>query len=244
MTSPIDLCNRALSLIGARSTISSFSEGSAEAINCNLWYDTLRKQLLRGAPWGFARAQAPLSMLGDLGHGTSQYPWPYKYSYPSDAIKIRYIIPGQVSQSPIVPTTGSLQPVGFTGPSRANRFLINSDPTGRVILSNVANALVIYTMNQIDPAMFDDLFAEALVQALSAHLVIPLSGNAAMRPQFIQSAMGALNEARAADGNEAVPSTDHTPDWIAARGPVPMTPLDVFGLGSWYSGFDNVTWGM
>jgi hypothetical protein len=119
MSSPIDICNRALSDIGARANITSFSENSAAAQQCALWYDHLRKALLRGAHWNFARAQVELSPLGDLASGTSPYPWPFKYTYPPDALKVRYVLPP-------TPASGSLDPL-FCTPSRNNRFLPIND---------------------------------------------------------------------------------------------------------------------
>ena len=51
----VDICNEALSVMGSRSTIASLTENSAEAIQCNLRYETVRDQLLRLAPWAFAK---------------------------------------------------------------------------------------------------------------------------------------------------------------------------------------------
>lgn len=232
MTSPVDICNAALSLMGSRSTITNLNEGSAEAINCSIWYDRLRKQLLRSAPWGFARTQVLLTQLGSLAASTAPYPWAYKYSYPNDCLKLRYILP-----QPSDPTQ-----VTCWSPSRAYRFLVANDPSGRVLLSNVFSAIGVYTKDEGNPAMFDPLFEGALIALLAAHLVIPLSGNANMRAQFIQLARDTITEAKVADGNEAIPTSDFTPDWIAARGASSFAPA-IFDLGQWYSGYDNMSWG-
>ncbi len=53
-----------------------------------------------------------------------------------------------------------------------------------------------------------------------------------------------------ADGNEAIPVTDHSVDWITTRevgswgtwnGAV---NAGVLGLGQWYGGWDSMNWAM
>lgn len=243
MTSQIDICNRALAVAGTRSTIDSFDEGTAESIQAALWYDTTRQELLRAAPWSFARATGVLSQLGSAQAGMSQYPWPYMYAYPVDCMKARYVL------GP-TPVAGGDQPLWCdSGPSRANKFLIGSALVGvppqrvRVLLSNRDQAQLVYTADIQDVGMFDPLFQGALVQLLASRFAIPLSGNVGMRAQFLQSANDAVTVARAADGNEAMTSTDHVPDWISARMVGGFEASGDFPYGTWYSGFDNVSWG-
>lgn len=240
MASEIDIANRALSEIGTRSTIASFSEGSAESEQCALWYDKLRQMLLRAAPWGFARKQATLSALGTLSAGTSQYPWPYKYAYPADALRVRYLLPP-------TPPIGNM-PMFWGGPSRANRFLIGQDVNGlgqpiKVLLATLESAQAVYIADTTDVSLFDPSFDVALTALLSYKLVIPLSGNVAMKSEFRTLADSMITTARVADGNEAMPTTEHTPDWIMARGDGMVYPSMFGELGNWYLGYDNLDWG-
>jgi len=241
MGSPIDICNMALSDIGARSTIASFDEGSKEAAACAVWYDELRRSLLRGAPWGFARKTAPLS-----AQPTTQWPWSYMYTYPADCLKARYILPPPPADWD--PTQGSvLWP--WTGPDRAYRFLIANNFDGtfqrKVLLSNVPDAYLIYTVDVENVELFDPLFKQALAAWLSAKIVLQLTGNVQMRAAFLSTAKDAVDSARAIDGNEALATTDHTPDWIVARGlPAAYQQFGNYNLpGIWYSGFDAIAWG-
>lgn len=248
MPSPIDICNMALSEIGTRSTIAAFDEGSAESEQCSVWYDSLREMLLRAAPWGFSRAQANLALLGTLGENTSPNPWPYKYLYPADALRVRYMLPPQPNNSGLIPNDALLS---YCGPSRANRFIIGNDldefsNQRKVVLTNVKDTQAVYIIDVQDVSLFDASFRIALVGLLAFKLVIPLTGNAGMRRDFALSAQDAINSARAADGNEAISSTDHTPDWISARGGDSGNPYadPLWGqLGSWFVGWDNISWG-
>ena len=250
MTSPVDICNRALSDIGAQATITSLDDPGVEGVNCKLWYDKLRTMLLRSAHWGFARAQVGLSELGNLQAGTSAYPWQYKYQYPSDCLKVRYLLYPQVlsSASSGIPLTGDSWAGEGLMPSRANRFLIASDKDGaganrRVILSNVQQAVGVYTADIADPYMFDPLFEDALCAALSARLILPITGNAGMKSSFEQLVLAKVTSARVADGNEALPTSDSTPDWIRTRGISPYFDLGIGSLGSFYGSWDQLGWG-
>lgn len=248
MTSPIDICNRALSEIGTRSTIADFSEGSTEASACALWYDHMRQQLLRAAPWGFSRAQKSLSALGSWATQTSPYPWGFKYTYPPGALKVHYILPPNPVADSALPVAAMQNP--WCRPSRENRFIVASDTdpstltTRKVLLSNLADAQCVYTIDETNPDLFDPQFSQALTAAIAAKIVIALTGNAGMRAGFIQSAMDAVTAARVSDGNEAMPTTDHTPDWMAVRGYADLATPYATSLGLWYVGYDSISWGM
>lgn len=249
MSSIVDICNRALSKIGVQAAIASLAEASNEAVQCALWYDNVRTSLLRTAPWGFARRTLALTQLGDLADNTAPYPYLYKYAYPSDCVKLRYLL------APQAVATNSISPpqVGNPGnagawlmPSRENRFIVAADVDGmgvqsKVILSNVYQALGVYTMDVVNPDMFDDMFDGALSVALAAHLVMPLTGKVGLAETFAKIAEQSILNARAADANEAIPSVDHTPDWITTRG-VGSYGGPYATWGNWFGGYDSMAW--
>ncbi len=258
MTSAVNIANRALSKLGTQKTISDFTGSSPASVQCGLWYDTVRRALLRTAPWGFARQQLVLTQMGDaFPDQTSPYPYLYMYAYPADCLKLRYVLPvppSTTTQTPVPSGTVNFLPLR---PRRDCRFIVANNPTStggadptitnqRVILTNVPNAIGVYTYNAIDPNQFDPLFEVGLISALAAELVMPLSGNAGMVQSFRQDAEDKIMRARAADGNEAIPKTDHTPDWIATRmvGGYDYNPYQPDGWGQWYSGYDDMSWGM
>lgn len=77
----IDICARALILIGA-SPITSFDDGTTEAtVAANLYEDTVRDMLSRHR-WRFASGQAQLSRLVDAPSAK----WDAAYQLPSDLI--------------------------------------------------------------------------------------------------------------------------------------------------------------
>lgn len=264
MVSEVDLCNESLSDIGARATIASLQDKSSAAINCNIWYNRLRKNLLRTAPWGFARATDALSQLGAITNipPDNIYPWAYKYEYPAACIKFRYVLPPPfvpAAGTLVPPTTGNTAPLicaPWAMPSRSIRYLVSTENVQiqpgiiqprKLLLCNQQSAYGVYTADIEDPDQFDEGFHQALVAALSSKLVMPLTGDAGMKETYEKMAQLRIAEARAADGNEAMPSTDHTPDWIMARGSGAWDYPSRSGndmLGDYYCQWDNMSWGM
>lgn len=263
MTSPADISNRALSLMGARTMIQDLdTENSEAAAQCRLWYTPLRQRLLRTAPWGFARKTVTLSTLGlqtDVPSG-SPYPYFVKYLYPPDCEKMRYIIPpptppvaGAETVDP--PVSSGLLWFPWCPPSRAWRYVVAYDdtvvPARTVLLSNVTSAIGVYTADVTDCDRFDSLFTNALEAALASKLVIPLSGNAGMKRDFEAAAEYQITQARATDGNESISSTDHQVDWIQTRGVLggygwagPASNGIGIPWGSWNCSYDSMNWGM
>ena len=83
MTTKIDICNQALSLIGADS-ITSFDDKTSIARRMKGLYDTSRKALLRLHPFNFATKRiklSPLTHKPDFGYE-------YQYQLPNDLIRI------------------------------------------------------------------------------------------------------------------------------------------------------------
>lgn len=269
-TGIVAICNRALAEIGALNSagqISDLTEDSEPAAMCRLFYDTLRKQLLRAAPWNFARRTALLTTLGTAATTPPSAPYPYvmKYEYPPDCLKMRYIIPPYlpVTTQDVAPdvSVAAIIPFPWCAPSRTFQFLPSyeaagaSTPARKVILANIPAVWGVYTADVTEANIFDDTFANALSMLLANKLVIPLSGNVGMKRDYVALAMDAVTQARAADANEAISRADNTPtDWIAARnvggpgfggmmGSGPVVGQTGYPGWSWYDGWDAVSWG-
>jgi hypothetical protein len=141
---PSDIASQVLDAIGSEYVLGDISEGSREGQVILRAYGQCLRQLLRGAPWDFARATAPLQLLADA---TGQTPnvgtvvpsgYQYEYAYPVDCLKIRFIQrnhqypasafpPGNISIPPNLPMTTNMSP-GFPGSRpRPARFVIATD---------------------------------------------------------------------------------------------------------------------
>ena len=112
MTTPTDIANRALQVIGTRTTVTDAelaNNSSNEAIQINLAYDNVRKRLIRMAPWNCVLRTANLVYITSLpgtpentsttqvgqpwAPGLPSPPWIYEYQYPVDCIYAAWIPP-------------------------------------------------------------------------------------------------------------------------------------------------------
>lgn len=213
MTSEVDLCNRALSGLGARSTISNLTEGSAESVQCALHYGPSRDELLRLHLWSFARRQKILALLAAAAgtpenpSGTGPVPlspWRYQYQPPTNCLRIR-----QIYQ----PVTG--------GAKIAYALSGDEDSAGNpidVILTDQPQAVLIYTARISAVDVFPPDFQAALVATLAAKLAIPLTGDKASASYFAKVAQDTILTSRSIDGSEDPSGAAKLPEWLAVRG--------------------------
>lgn len=192
-TTDVDICNRALSRLGTRATISALDENSTEARTVSIWYAATRDTLLRAHDWNFARRRVVLAVQGTAPTG-----WAFRYALPSDCIRLLRIA--------VADPEGGIV-----------RFEVVGDSTGRFVLCDEPAAEAIYTARVEDPNQYDSGFSSALVDQLAAHVAYPITQKTDAAVRLAQLARTAMAEAMAADANEATPPGDRAPDWIAAR---------------------------
>jgi hypothetical protein len=197
MASEVDICNLALSHVGANSTISSLSEQSEEAFHCNLLYAELRDSTLRSHPWGFATKWLALS---DLGSPPGN--WTYQYSYPSDCLWARKVLQTNVALGAI--------------PFEIGIATAGNSP---VILTDQETATLVYTMQVTNTLAFDALFVQALGWRLAAELTMPLTRDFEKMQAALKMFQMMIGEARTIDANESTESVPRSieADWISGR---------------------------
>jgi hypothetical protein len=199
-------------------------------------------------------------------------PWLYCYALPIDAMKVRFIpwngpgllppVPPTNIQTPQVPLYTGENPSPQTGQRlRPARFTIATDfnyppPPGQitwevqgvspesrtVVLTNVKEALCVYTALTLYPSVWDALFREAMVAYLAAQCCLALHKDKklalAVRPALIQNVKEKLSEARRVDGDEMWASTDIPVDWMSARRSGGYGGYGGWGgAGAWGAGF-------
>jgi hypothetical protein len=96
-----------------------------------------------------------------------------------------------------------------------------------VIFTNVKDAQLVYTALMTAPSVWDPLFREAFVKFLASKIARPLTVDAngksdiktgmAIARELIPEVKEAILQARIADGNEGLSSTDHMPDFMRIR---------------------------
>lgn len=230
------LANRALLSIGARAFIAGPNEKSTQADAVLILFTPTFESLARSADWNCLRQQLQLSLIAaaqgtpENPDGTSlplaPQPWLYSYQLPNDCLQMRYVMPNfmaTVSSGTTANTTAPAvpAPIGF---SQGNDYpyivAYGTDSAGNpinVVLTNVENAIAVYTVNQQIPQIWDADFQSAFVALLGAYLVPALSLNMALMDRQFKLADEFITRARIRDGDEGYTVQDHTPDWIKAR---------------------------
>lgn len=172
MSSKVDICNISLGRIAA-SPIQSLSEKSKQANNCNLYYDTVRKSVLRSHNWNFATAVVLLPLLAE-----TPAEWDFAYELPPDCLKVIEIIPDTKKKTP---------------------YKIQ----GKKLLANVEEVRLKYVKDVDDPTMFDDQFIVAFSYRLAADLAMPITAKPAFQNQMYQFYINELASAMAIDASES-----------------------------------------
>lgn len=84
-TSPVEICNLALSMLTVSpiASIDPPDEGVKAAAACAQWYDPARLEALRASTWGFARKRYTV-----VAHSEAPaFGWAKKYQLPSDFVR-------------------------------------------------------------------------------------------------------------------------------------------------------------
>ena len=189
MANLLDCCNRALAEIAVGS-ISSLSDGSIEARECNRFASALVTEISGWHEWGFAIVSVTLASI------TNDRPdeWQYAYALPSDMEK-----PLALRRQPCTVEGGDqvTLPNGMwadTGPY--SRPILGNFPfprqdasplayviEGQTLYANVVNAILHYWQVLTDVSQFPPTLARAFELELSARVCLPLVKN----PQLAQA---------------------------------------------------------
>jgi len=197
----VTLYNTALSAVSSRGRISTPTENSREAEICNLWYETVRDQILAAAPWSCARTVANLALISERNFdaaytiGDPEPPWRFAYSLPADFIYPRFL-------------------------DTFDNFLLGQMNNQRVLYTGLSGATLIYTNRQTIPAVWDADLWLAMIQGLAGFICKPLNGKTTMAADAINMANAIITRARVQSANEDQIEYDSIPDWLIARGAI------------------------
>ena len=176
LQSPADIVNDALTRIGYKDRVGSLYEGSKASKKALDIYAQTRDELLRTGEWPFARRDVIGILLKQAPPGgyvptqpwnPSTYPplpWLFEYAFPDDCITVRAVRPQQIMVPNFAP--------------RSHTFAIANDSNERVVLSQVANAVITYTGQITDPTDMAVDFVEALCAAMARRLAAVLTQSA------------------------------------------------------------------
>jgi len=201
--SAVQICNYALGRIGHNSIITSLSESSTAATQCNLVYDRVRLSTIESHDWAFLRKHALLTQSGL----TPPVYWDYAYQYPGDAQKLI-----------------ALYDVNWERQSDQRRMdyeigvQTSTGLTYRLIYSNLKTAYLRYTIDSEEPEIWPQYFVDAIFVAIAAEICLSMTGSQSMTMELQQAALVAMDRARAQDNEQGADSVDwYTAAPIEAR---------------------------
>jgi hypothetical protein len=215
--SEVAIYNMALSAIGNQETVASTDEASPAAQTCSIWYTMTRNRVFQAAPWSDLKGTFRLA-LKSTRDDTKQW---------------------QVTD----PTPGFTYAYNLTDYS--NFGISTMADNKRTLMAHTAQAILIYTKLVADPSLWNAGLLDAVVFALAAQIVKPITGKTTDIPGFLQIAKSKINSSLMAEANQSYLIVQPpNPEWIAARGSAYDTPYAPFifpAADFVVSGFQNVT---
>ena len=205
-----DLVNQALIELGYPGRIGSIYEGS-EASNAALEiYGQTRDELLDAGEWPLARrANVKLTLLkgpppaggyNPLTPWTAQYPppgWLYQYAFPSDCLELHAILypPGMMFDLDPKPAVWRID----NDNSKIDRDGVATTEK-KVILTQVREALAVYTGQVTDPLLWEPGFTAVVIKKLAEKLARRLRAGEGVLRDVAASGAAVAGEAEAGRG--------------------------------------------
>lgn len=211
MASVVQICNMALSHIGADARVASISppDGSAEAGHCATFYGQARTEMLEPGDWNFSLARAPLAQVVNTSPK-----WIFAYSLPSDYMRARRVLArGQLTS---LTTFGDTVATLTTNDNATAEFEIE----GEVLYTNEPDAILLYVRDVTDPGRFTPSFISALSYLLASYLAGPIiKGSEGTRTgdAMRQRAMTLASMSATAAANASNTAHNFTPSSVQAR---------------------------
>ena len=186
--SPLDICSRSLILIGAE-PISSFDDGSTEALVCVNLYEDLVRTSLTNTRWRFATNQQVLNRL--TNEPTGRYD--QAYQLPTDSIMVHALT--------------------------VNDNNIDYQLYGDNAFANTSTADVViadYTF-RVSEIHFPSYFTIAVTFSLAVVLATSIARDASLAQLMTVRADGAMAKARSLDSQQQTTRVLETTRFLTAR---------------------------
>tara|TARA_Y100000310_G_C20397179_1_gene675635 strand:+ start:57 stop:725 length:669 start_codon:yes stop_codon:yes gene_type:complete len=200
-TSPVDICNLALTELKIDPITALDQAGSAVAELCNRHYDIRRKATLRSHIWNFAKTETTLNRSSN---GSSNS---YDDVYPLTNSFLRFISVGDV----FVWEKNELYDI--------RSISINGTFKRSIVIDNdgAATLEILYIRNVTSVSEFDPLFIELLKLELANDMAPGITLKPSVRQGIKDNLADARLKARSIDGQERPPVRVQNSRFINAR---------------------------
>lgn len=198
ITTNLAIANLALANLGEDGGIEDFNEKTTAARQAKLWYDPCRRETLEKFDWSFARSRQALSLHGE---GPPEGVWGFRYQFPVNAIAPRYIVN---------PAGPQADPVPF------QVEVASSDGT-RSILTDLQDAVMVYTFDSEDASAFTPSFVTAMAYCLAWRMSPVITKKMSMTNSMGQIFTRMFNLSSAMNANAQAFDTPRDAPWVESR---------------------------
>lgn len=196
--SKVQIANMALSNLGDSSSIEAFTEQTPQARQVRLWYDVSRIATLEAFDWSFARKRRALALHGD---DPPDGVWSYRYQYPDDCVSARMFE----------------NPLGHEANAIPFKVEQSEDGFEKTILTDLEDAVLVYTKDVENPGLYTLHFAKALSYILAHHMAISITGKISMQDKMFERWQLFIALAPSFDANESIQREPREAEWIRGR---------------------------
>lgn len=178
MTTSVDICNQALSEVGGN-RITSIEDGTTEARQCKVHYQSCLEKALSERFWTFATGKRELAQTAT----SPEFEHSFAYQLPSDCIVVR------------------------SAGDKSGKEFRNWVREGDQIHCDEAVCFIQYTKRIADPQKFSPMFESALVYLLASRLAIPIAASRTLKKDMYNLYRNELYEASPLDGRQGSPKS-------------------------------------
>lgn len=198
MSGVLQIWNMALGWVGTR-TLAAENENTQEAVQCRLFWDNARRQVLRDFPWNFARRRARLARVS-VPEGW-EGAFSHAFALPADCLKVLTV----------------LEDDGGQGVPFCHTLAYDPAAARQVLLAGAPRVLLVYSADVRHAELFDDLFTYLLARRLAALVAVPLLRNNTAKVRELEELYrSALPQAREANASET-PAAVGRDIWLESR---------------------------
>lgn len=212
MPSIVDICNTALSHIGAEAQVASISppDGSVEAGYCARFYPIARRTALEANSPRFAQKRSTLAEVANTSNV-----WAYAYELPSDCVRPLRVFNGSTLDALLAGADSTVSYL-LTDERGSADFTVE----GTTLRTNEPEAVLLYVFDQTDTTKWTPTFGVGVGMLLAGYLAGPIiKGNDGMRvgQAWTNAGMNTLTTADISEANASSERNDYLPDTIRAR---------------------------
>lgn len=189
MASQVDICNLALTRVGA-ATITSLTDGTREANLCNILYDEVAEEVMAEGAWSTCTFRATLNQTTN----TPVYEYTYEYQLPTNPRILKFL---EVQDDRSLDIT----------------YDIEEDK----LLTDEGSVKVKYIGFLEDPGSYGAYLKAAIVSRLSHELAYTITGSASVAEKMWQRYQVDLRKGLAQDGGNGSSVTIFSDDLTRGR---------------------------